>query len=1105
MESRIQGFGRLCSLLLAASCVWAQSSQARISGRVLDPDGAAIPAVEVVAINEETGVLTRSQSNEAGVYVLPFLPPGTYTITATASGFKKYERKGLVLETAQELGLDIRMELGSVTEVVEVRAEAPLLESTSATVSQFLDSRVVTEMPLGNRRALELVRLAANTVWVDYSGLAKPLFSLAGGRVENQMFWLDGGNIQNMRLGIGQVDVDPPVEVIREFRVVHNNYSAEFGGSAGGLVISTTKSGTNQFRGSVFEYFRNDRLDAAGFFAPTEGTRKIKAPLRYNLFGATLGGPIVRDRTHFFAGYEGTRRTDGFTQILTVPTELQRRGDFSQTYNTRGQLIPIYDPATTRTVGGRVLRDPFPGNVIPSDRIDPVARRLVAYWPNPNRPPINVAGAQNFSGNRARKFIRDNVTARIDHVFSDKNRFYHRLVYNLDPYHWTSLYPRKEADPESPFDADRYETSFLFADTHTWTSALLMDLRYSFAHRTWHAKPAGLGSNVVQEIGLRGVPSGAFPALSVAGMATLGSSSERRQFPIRQHQWVSNWTWVRGRHVLKFGGELRKSINVDVVRPSISGDFGFATTGTGLPGDAATGFGMASFLVGFVNSFSLRSTDPLDRYSWYVAGFVQDDWKVTPNLTLNLGLRWETDTPIMDKNNRMNSFDITAINPVSGTPGVVRFAGVGGWPRRPYDPDWNNFGPRFGFAWRPFGAAKLVVRGGFGVFFEHPFAHGVPNVASLGFERSAALSSPDNGVTPAFYLGQGVNVELQPPVLDERFGAVPLGRTPTTNVTFYERNRRTGYAQQFHFGIQRELPGNMVLELSYVGNLGRKMPITTLTINQVPPALLGPGNAQLRRPFPQFNNVQILVPTMGAHNYHAGSVRLEKRLSHGLSLLASHTWSRNIGQINESGSGTLGDDQIYQDYYNRRLDKGPLSIDIVHRFAASAVYDLPWGKGRRWLTQGWTSALLGGWTLGSIVNIQSGGPFTVTTQTNTTNAFSAGAQRANVLRNPNLPAENRNIARWFDTEAFVAPPAYTFGNAGRGIVRADGRVNFDFSLNKNFAWGEQRVVQFRVDLFNAFNHPDFGLPTRALGAPGFGTISSATAPRTIQLGLRVAF
>ncbi len=457
---------------------------------------------------------------------------------------------------------------------------------------------------------------------------------------------------------------------------------------------------------------------------PSVCAKKLKAPLRYNLFGGTLGGPIIRDKTHFFAGYEGTRRTDGFTEILTTPTLLQRQGDFSETTDSKGNLIMIYDPASTRVAGGKTVRDPFPGNVISANRIDPVARQLIEYWPQPNRPPVNPAGAQNFVGNRARKFTRDNVTARLDHVFHDKNRFYFRFLYNRDPYRWTSVYPKEEADTTGSFRPNRYQTSYLFADTHTFTNSLVMDVRYSFGHRIWHSRSAGLGSKVVEEIGLKGVPSGAFPDIDVSGIAGIGVSSERKQFPIRQHQWVANFTWVRGKHVIKYGGELRKSINYEINRPIISGQFGFSTTGTGLPGNSKTGVGFASYLVGFVNSFSLRETEILDRYTWYPALYFQDDWKVTANLTLNLGLRWETDTPIMDKNDRMNSFDPTALNPVSGTPGVVKFAGVGGWPREPYATDWNNLGPRFGFAWRPAGSDRWVVRGGFGVFFEHPFAHG---------------------------------------------------------------------------------------------------------------------------------------------------------------------------------------------------------------------------------------------------------------------------------------------------------------------------------------------------------------------------------------------
>lgn len=476
----------------------AQTSLGRISGRIVDPAGAVVPAVEVVAANEQTGVAVRAVSNDAGIYVLSFLQPGRYTLTASGRGFKRYERRGLAVETAEVLALDIALELGNVTEVVEVTAEAPLLESASATVGQFVDSRVVSEMPLSGRRVLELARLAGGVVFVNYSNFAKPNFSLAGGRVQNQMFWLDGGNIQNMRLGVGQVDTDPSVEVIQEFRVVQNAYAAEYGGSAGGLLISTTKSGTNHLHGSGFEYFRNDRLDAAGFFAPTEGTRKLKAPLRYHLFGGTLGGPIIRDRTHFFAGYEGTRRTEGSTQILTVPTARQGQGDFSQTLDARSRLIPIYDPSTTRGVGGQTVREPFAGNVIPASRLDPVARQLLDFWPPANRPPVNVSGAQNFSGNRAQKFTRDNVTTRMDHVFSDRNRFYFRLLYNRDPQFRTSVYPRLEADPNAPIQ-DRWQRTMLFADTHSFSGSLVMDARYSYGSRINHSKRAGLGSQVIAD------------------------------------------------------------------------------------------------------------------------------------------------------------------------------------------------------------------------------------------------------------------------------------------------------------------------------------------------------------------------------------------------------------------------------------------------------------------------------------------------------------------------------------------------------------------------------------------------------------------------------
>lgn len=1080
-------------LCLTAVVAVAQTPQARISGRVTDPSGALIPGAEVIATNEATGVPTRAVSNESGTYVLPFLQPAAYTISATATGFKKYERKGIVLETAETVELELRLEVGSATETLQVTAEAPLIESASSTVGQFIESKAVAEMPLASRRALELVRLSGNVVFVDYAGNSKPRFSVAGGRSYQSNYMLDGGNIQNLRIASAQVDIDPPVEVVQEFKVLQNGYSAEYGGSASGVLVSTTKSGTNQFHGSLFEFFRNEALDAPNFFAPTEGNRKIKAPLRYNLFGGTLGGPISRNRTHFFAGYEGTRRSDGETQILTVPTAQQRAGDFSQTFNAAGRLIPIQDPASPSRVA-------FPGNIIPPSRLDSVAVNLLEYYPLPNRAALNASGAQNFSGNRAQIFRRDNVTTRVDHVLTDSNRLYFRFVYNNDPYRWTSVLPNPIADTTNPFGPiTRWQTSYLLADTHTWSPSLIMDTRYSFSNREFIANSAGYGSDVINEIGLKGVPSGAFPAITITGMSAIGSSAYREQKPIRQHQVINNWTWVRGNHIVKFGGEVRKSINLDVNRPIISGQYNFSPNATGLPGNTATGYGFASFMLGMVNTFSLRETDPLDRYNYYWAAFIQDDWKITRNLTLNLGVRWEIDTPLMDKNNRMNSFDPFQINPVSGTPGVVKFLGVNGWRTSPYDTDWNNFGPRFGFAWKPRGSEKTVVRGGFGIFY------GGPNIGvngqSLGFERSAGLTSPDNGLTPSFILQDGLSgVTLGGEELTDSYGAVPVGGRATTNVNFFETNRATTYSEQFNLGIQRQLGGNLVLEVQYVGNLSRKLPGSDLNLNQVPYSLLGPGNAQVRRPYPQFNNVISSSAPIAMNNYHSGMIRAEKRFSGGLSFLGSYTFARTIGNATSAGGEEYGDNQVFMDLYNRSLDKGPDALDIIHRFSWSSVYELPVAARGKWY-----SPVFGGWTIGSIINMQSGGPFTVVTQVNNTNSFSAGANRANILRNGNLPAGERTVERWFDTAAFVDPGLYTFGNAGRGILRADGRINFDFSLAKNFYFLENRYVQFRGEFFNAFNHPDFAPPNHSLGAPGFGSITSATQGRSIQLGLRIVF
>jgi len=541
--------------VILSSFALAQTSLGRITGRVTDPDGAVIPAVDVVALNQETGVSTTTQTNESGMYTFAALQPGTYTISATLQGFKTFKRSGIKLETAQVLELNIGMELGAVTETVTVTGEAPLLESTTSTVSQMMEQRVMQEMPLTDRRSLNLVALSGAVVFLQGGHRAK--FSLAGGRSRNQAYIFDGGTLQNMRLGVGQSRTDPPVTAVREFRIVENSYAAEYGGSASGVIVASTKSGTNEFHGSAYEYFRNDKLDAAGFFAPIKDGKKQKTVRRYHLFGGAVGGPIIKNRTHFFVAVEKTKHSIGATQILTVPSDLQRQGDFSQTYDTKGKLITLYDPATNATQpDGTITRTPFPGNVIPSSRFDRVTKQLLDYYPRPNRPAVNIAGAQNFAGNKTNLQPREAVVARVDHMLTNKNHFFFRYIYGANNNRNGSVYPDKIAEP-SRIGNNSPQHTLLFADTHNWTPTLLMDVRYTYGTRKHHSISGGLGTTIVEDLGMKGVPGGAFPAIRVTAELELRSEPPDHlgsvQFrglghrnPCRGQDWLCPWLVLAG-------------------------------------------------------------------------------------------------------------------------------------------------------------------------------------------------------------------------------------------------------------------------------------------------------------------------------------------------------------------------------------------------------------------------------------------------------------------------------------------------------------------------------------------------------------------------------
>ena len=399
-----------------------------------------------------------------------------------------------------------------------------------------------------------------------------------------------------------------------------------------------------------------------------------------------------------------------------------------------------------------------------------------------------------------------------------------------------------------------------------------------------------------------------------------------------------------------------------------------------------------------------------------------------------------------------------------------------------------------------------MVRGSYGVFFAHPFDAGVPNAAALGFSVSVTLNTPDNGITAPFYVRNGVSGAAVAPTLDDRYGVVPVGTNPNTAVTFFEQNRRAGYSHQINLGIQHQLSGSSVIEVTVLGNMSHKLASSNVTLNQIPPSILGPQHQTQRdRPFPQFSDVQIQCPTFGDSRYYAAMARYQKRYSHGLSLVGHYTWSRFFVNANDAGS-TLGDNgNPYSNYYNRSADWGNAANDIRHRFSASVVYELPFGKGKRWLNVSPLRFLVGGWSLSGVGTIQSGPPMTISTQTNSTNAFSAGALRANVLGNPNLSPDQRSVARWFDTSAFAQPAPYTFGNQGVGLTRAAGIVNFDISVQRSFRITERIKFELRGESFNTFNRTNLGLPARVFGAAGFGVISSSGPARSIQGGVRTPF
>jgi hypothetical protein len=1078
----------LLLLFLFEALLWGQAGSGSITGTIADQSGSSIAAAKVTLVRAESGLRIAVESNEAGKYTAGSLLPGTYRLEVLKEGFDRLERAGIIVTTGQTVAIDFTLKVGSTSEVVTISEAAPLAETQSQSVGQLVNRKMVAGLPMPNRAASSLVALAPGVVMIDPGQGAEnyPVFSIAGGRGRNQHFSLDGGNATNASgLTRPQQMTSLPMDAMQEFRVIANNYSAEYGHSAGGVVTLTTRSGTNELHGSVFEFHRNSILDARNFFAAT------RPPLRLNQYGFALGGPIRKDKTHYFVSWEGTRQTSAVTPLQTVPTLAQRNGDFSGLRNAAGNLVPIYDPATT---SGRD-RQPFPNNIIPASRFDAVSRAALSYWPTPNRP-ATATGANNYSANNNSRLDRSILVAKIDHQLRPNHILMGRYYLNDAGIANLGTFGNPVADPNANTNDVRVQSA-LGSYVRVFRPTLVNDLKVSFFQRKFVDARYGTDEDYASRLGLTGVSKAAFPNFAIPGYTALSAPPGRNQTPIRDTQILNNLAWYRGNHSLKFGFEYRRAGNSEVRDRGSSGIFTFVPQYTSLPGNAATGDGFATFLLGAVNSANLQISDRISTRAFYLAGYVQDDWRITSRLTINLGLRWETELPRRSVDNSQNSFDLARINPVSGTPGVVTFSGRNGVPRNAFRTDWNNFGPRIGLAYRLNTKRETVIRSGFGLFYGSTVSNTIGDVASLGFSTTASLVVPQAEFLTAMELRNGFPAVTRPP-LDDAFGAVAPGARPNTSVGYFKQDQVAPKSIQYNFNIQREVARETIIELGYMANVSHHLTANDLTLNQVRPELMGAGDAQARRPFPQFSNVTWLNPSIGNSTYHGGYARLERRFDRGYSVLAHYTWSKFIDDV--AGADEYGDPGSYMDAYNRRLDKSLSGSDVPHRVVLTGLYQAPALRDR-----GWLGRIARNWQIGVMTTLQSGAPFSIVTSANTTNAFSAGALRPNILRNAALSSDQRTLTRWFDTSAFAQPAQFTFGNSPRAGLRGDSRQTVDATLSREFPLTERFKLDFRGEFYNLLNHANFDLPGHVYGAANFGSVLSAQPGRAIQLGARISF
>ncbi len=1062
----------LITLFLLTAPASGQAGKAELFGTIQDPSGLPVANAKVQAEEQATMARFSSSSDVHGQYHFLGLPAGIYVLTVEQPGFRTHRQSGIGLRMADQTALDVKLELGQPSQSVEVNAAAPLLQTASGSVNYGVDQAKVVTLPLDGRNFIPLVALSPG---VALPGGGSLLPRINGSRPRTNEYVYDG--ISVLQPEPGQVAFYPIVDGIAEFRLNINSYSAEYGRSNGGTVMVSTKSGGNDLHGTLFEFFRNEDLNARNYFAPAGP----KPEFRRNQYGVTLGGPIQKNKTFFFVDWQGTRLHTGITRFSTVPTLAQRQGFFS---------TPIYDPGTPD-------RQPFPSNTIPGSRFDAIGQQVLQRYPVPNLP----GTANNFSRTATEPDSQDQFDTRLDRYFGEKHRVFGRYSYLRDDDNPVTPLPDGSGTLASGVIGHAITRGDSVVGEYDYSPApsMLNQARFGWTRRDLNQSSLQNGNLTVP-----GLPSNSFPSVlpgfAVTGYQQIGpTSAANSKFTTSVTEYLDTFSLVRGRHTFKFGTDIRREA-LDVLNPANpTGSFTFNTTGTNKSGVASSGNAVASLLLGQVNAFTIDIQNQTLMERAHIAEFfASDDWKVSDRLTLNIGTRYTLNFPSTEVHDHGAIFNLNTQ--------VLDF------PHTARELECCDFGPRVGLAYRI--GDTWVVRSGYGmIWFEQSGITTPFTIPQFPFVQTVGQQSQDN-LNSAFVLASGPSVQVTAPNPNSGLGQGVFG---------VDRNVGSGYSQQWNFTVQKTIGRDLNVEVGYLGSKNTRLGVPDVNINQLPDAYLSMGAAlltkvpnpyygqipassslgaatiaeqQLLRAYPRFTNVALFRDNLGNSSYGALHAKMEKRLSRGLTFTFAYTLSKLIDDASSVFSNTIFTGPLANsgvaDSFNRHLERDLSNGDIPRVFSSGWVFELP----RLWK--------ISGWQIAGLVRVQAGDAVSVSQATNNNSSLGFGTQRPNRVSDPSSIA-NRSASQWFNTAAFVGVPQFVIGNSSRNPVRGPGLQDADLMLGKTFRMTERLSAEFRAEVFNVTNTPPLNDPNGSFGSAAFGTITSAGNPRDFEFALKIHF